>query len=63
MSLRTIQQRRNKRRAIYVRKSLTRYAGPKCPEFDPGCFTCQCWAFYKIHQRADTITEIQGRLK
>lgn len=26
-----------------IKEAITRFAGPKCPDFDEGCFVCMSW--------------------
>ena len=29
---------------IKIEEALTEYWGPRCPDHEPDCFTCQAWA-------------------
>jgi len=63
MSIRTRNNALRKQRIREGLHTLARIAGPRCPDFEPGCAVCQSYKFIDTMQRLPTFDEVLARTR
>jgi hypothetical protein len=61
MSIHTRNNALRKQRIREGLHTLARIAGPRCMEFEPGCYVCQAYRFIDVMQRLPTGDEVLAR--